>query len=380
MWKRNLVVLMVLALMTARGIGLASAQNSTRINVVTLGETNVFTDASAEAEVAAVLPVGTVTAVLGVSGDFFAVEGGYVMASDVAIMNLPALAPRMVVSTSKAGATALLAEPDISSAILTTLDDGTVATLLAAAGPLVLVESAGQRGWSIATDWDTAPGGLATALIQLGTTDQVGVFAEANINAAITGTLTQGDLVYIYEDTGEDMVKVMLPGGALGYVRRMYLGLLPPVWADAVAGSQTNPALFDRPDFGGSVITTLPDGAVVTYLAQVDDFWIEVYYAPTGQGYMLTNSLSKVYARGTVQEVNALVRNGAGTQYAAVAQLQPGDPVLVLGLEGDWFHIAIPYENYFAFDARDVYIFRDLLANAALEYDFDITLFTDAAD
>ena len=47
--------------------------------------------------------------------------------------------------------------------------------------------------------------------------------------------------------------EVLLPDGPTGYAIVSSLSALPVVMADAESGSNSNPALFDQPDFGANL-------------------------------------------------------------------------------------------------------------------------------
>lgn len=376
MKNRVLVLLIVLALVFVSSVSLVSAQPGTELRAVTLGETSVYGEASAEAEVVDTLGASIVVTISDVVGDFYAIDGGFVMASDVALLNLPILAPKVVVSTNNAGATGLYAEPQISSEFIGSAPDGTVATLLTVDGEwafAMLMD--GAMGWSIVSDWEVLSDDAMMAQADVGSSDQVGVYAEAALTSDLVTTLSAGDAVFVLGPVEERFAPVALMSGETGYMLEgTYVGL-PKERVDVVAGGDQVPALFAEADFASDLLGTLDDGASLTYLGMSEDgYWVEVFDPRLGMGYVAADVVSSVYSWGTVQFNSAVVRDGPGVQYYAVAQLAAGDRVVVKGVTatGEWFEVAIPLDQYLDFNGQGAWMNNLLLEDENFEYDFNV--------
>lgn len=377
---RALVFVVVLAL-TLTGVGVVAAGGGTELRAVTDGAVTLYAEPNANADVVAELGAYSIASLLATdeSGAWLqvsAAEGdGWVMASDVLVMNLPLLAPKVYVSTGQAGATGIYAEPSFSAAFLTSLNDGAVATVLATKGEWAFILSDAGLGWSVASAWEALPDDAYPALVSLGATPEMGVFTEAMIGADVAATVPDGAAVWVLSAVDEQWVEVLTASGAMGYALASNFEPLPGLMVDAVAGSNANPALYDAPDFGANVVASLEDGTSLTYVAAVDDFWVELYHPAHGMAYGLANNFGPVYTAATVQQADAIVREGPNDNiYNAVAQLPAGTQVIAKGLSasGVWVEVALPFSEvdygYNGLDGwmRD-FLFVDAQGNSSLD-------------
>ena len=382
MKNRLLVFLLVLTLSLA-SVGLVAAQGGTDLKAVTTSGVTLYADANANSEAVAELSAYSVVTLLGTdaSGAWLQVsapEGdGYIMADAANVLNLPLLAPKVVVSTRSAGATALYATPDFSADLLASLPDGTVASVLTTMGQWAFVQTDMGMGWSIATAWSAVPDGAMQAMADVSQADALGVFAEPSMGADIVAMPANGSVVWELGMDGE-FASVLTPDGTMGYALANNLSPLPMIMADVATGSQTSAGLYDAADFGANVLGELEDGTTVTFLSSVDDFWDEVYVPGYGVVYTLDRNLGPKYSVATVQVQDAVVRAGPNDNlYNAVATLPIGTKVIVKGVSnnGAWAQVAIEFNEVdFGYNGvsgwmRD-YLFSDANGNTDLDKSF----------
>lgn len=377
---RALVFVVILAL-TLTGVGVVAAGGGTELRAVTDGAVTLYAEPNANADVVAELGAYSIVSLMATdeSGAWLqvtAAEGdGWVMASDVWVMNLPLLAPKVYVSTGEAGATGVYAEPSFSAPFLTSLNDGAVATVLAAQGEWAFIMSDAGLGWSVASAWEALPAEAYPAVVSLGGVPELGVFTESVIGSDVAATVPNGDVVWVLSAVDEQWVEVLAADGAMGYALASNFEPLSGLMVDAVAGSNANPALYDAPDFGANVVASLEDGTSLTYVAAVDDFWVELYHPAHGMAYGLANNFGPVYTVATVLQAGAIVREGPNDNvYNAVAQLPAGTQVIAKGLSasGAWVEVALPFSEvdygYNGLDGwmRD-FLFADAQGNSSLD-------------
>ncbi|MBN2303814.1 MAG: SH3 domain-containing protein [Anaerolineae bacterium] len=352
---RLLVLLTLLAVLAFAVTGLTSAQESVQIKAVTLGAAGLYADASAEAEMVAEIPAYAEVSVLAtnVSGDWIEVDAaegaGFVMASDLLVLNIPALAPKMMVATASAGATSLFAVPDLSGEFIGGVPDGTVATLLGVDGEWAYVEMEdGARVWSIASSWGAMPEGAYKALVNAGNMDSLGVFAEASINAALAGTVADGGVVTVLAMADDTFSEVMAADGSTGYVLSGNLSALPAEMIETASTGQAKAGIYAAPEVTADILATLDNGVVMTYMGEVDEYWIEVYHPKFGMVYGLKVNFGNVFFVAENQTDEAIVRAGPSSfTNPAVAQLPKGAMVVVTGVneDGTWLKVALPFSE-----------------------------------
>lgn len=381
---RVLFLLIVIAMLAVSGLTTAVAAGNADLKALTTGPVTLYASPSETADVVAELAPYTAVAVLASdpSGQWLEVEAaegtGYVLANSVIILNIPLLAPQVLVATSQAGSVGLFAEPDFGAEILAMLPDGTVASLLGTDGEWAYVMTAeGQTGWSIVSGWAPAPDDLQTAFVVLGSTDQVGVYAEADYFADVVATLTAGDVVHFYGVEG-DWAQVITADNVSGYMDVSYLDPLPNAKIDAASGAQSNTAIYAAADFGADILANIDDGTTVTLLSQVDEFWVEVYHPLFGVGYGLADNFGPAYTTATVQVQGAVVRAGPNDNlYKAIGLLPAGAKVVVKGVnaQGGWVAVSVPYDELeYPFNGVNGWMRDFLFEDAAGNSDLDVSI------
>ncbi len=381
MKNRVLILLIVIAMLAISGLTTAAAAGSADLKALTTGPVTLYDAPSESAEVVAELAPYTTVAVLAsdASGQWLEVEAaegtGFVMADGVIILNLPLLAPKVIVSTARTGSVGLYAEPDFGAEITAMLPDGTVASVLGTDGEWTyLMTGDGQTGWAVASGWAPAADDLQSAFIVLDGTDQIGIFAEADIFADVIGTLTAGDAVTFFGVEG-DWAQVITADNTTGFVNVDYLSPVPNVMVDAASGSDSNAAVYAEADFGAEILASLDDGTPVTLMSQVDDFWVEIYHPSFGMGYGLADNFGPAYTTATVQVQNAVVRAGPNDNlYNAIGFLPAGTEVVVKGTNdaGGWIAVSVPFDELeYPFNGvngwmRD-FLFEDAVGNSDLD-------------
>lgn len=348
MKKRLLIVLLVLALSAVMGLNMVSAQGGTELKAVALATASVYADPSAAGE-----PVGEVAAYSEVtvvsvdaSGAWLETPDGYVMADAFAVLNLPLLAPKVMVATNSAGSTALYAEPSFASEFIGGLADGKVASVLGADGEWAyIVTDDGQKGWSIASAWDAFPAEGYMAFVTLGNNPELGIFAEAQIGSDLVTTLPDGAAAYVLAAVDDQWVEVMTLDGQMGYAIVDNFATLPNTYVEPDV-NQAQAALYAEPNQAAEILGVAPAGAVLTYVGAVDDYWVELYHPLFGTGYGLALNFGNVYTTAVNPTEGAVVRAGPNDNlYNAIATLPAGTEVIVKGVSesGSWIEVAIPY-------------------------------------
>ncbi|MCD4684386.1 MAG: SH3 domain-containing protein [Anaerolineae bacterium] len=350
MKNRLLVLLIVLALSAVSGLGIAAADGGTQLKAVTDGAVTLYASADAGAEVVAELDAYSVVNVLATddTGAWFEVDAhgdtGWVLASDVIVMDLPLLAAQSYVNADE-GATALYGSPILGEDYLMALDNGTVGTVLATRGQMVLVETAYGMGWSVATAWTAMPEGAYQAIVSLGRANEMGVFENPVAGAELAGTVPEGDVVWVMGAVTDEWVDVM--GAVSGYALVTNLVMLPEVYVDAAVAGRAQPALFSTADFAAETVTAIDEGTTLVYIGEVDDFWTEVYHPMYGTSYIQTQNVGPMYYLATVGQAGSIVRQGPNDNtYNAVAQLAAGSTVIVKGKTdaGAWIQVVLPFD------------------------------------
>jgi hypothetical protein len=381
--KKRLLAFLLVVVLSLASVGIAAAQGGTGLKAVTTAGVTLYAEPNAGSEAVAELSAYSVVTLLGTdaSGAWLnvsAAEGdGYIMADSASVLNLPLLAPKVVVATSSAGATALYAVPDFGADLVASLPDGSVGTVLTLMGQWAYVETDAGMGWSIASAWDSLPDGAMQAVIEVSQADVLGVFSAATVGADIVATPANGTLVWELGMEGE-FAEVMTADGVTGYALADNLSALPMVMADVQTGAQTSAGLYDAADFGANVLGELEDGTTVTYVSSVDDFWAEIYAPGYGFVYTLQRNLGPKYSVATVQVQDAVVRAGPNDNlYNAVATLPMGSKVIVKGVSanGAWVEVAIQFNEVdFGYNGvsgwmRD-FLFKDADGNTDLDTSF----------
>ncbi len=379
MKNRLLVFLLVLTLSLA-SVGIAAAQGGSDLKAVTTDAATLYAAPDAGSEVVAELSAYSVVMLLGTdaSGAWLQVsapEGdGYIMADAANALNLPLLAPKVVVATRATGTTALYAVPDFSADLLASLPDGTVGSVLTTMGQWAFVQTSMGTGWSIASAWDSVPDGAMQAMADVSQADALGVFSQPAVGADIVAMPANGSVVWELGMEGE-FASVLTPDGTMGYALANNLSPLPMVMADIATGAQSSAGLYDAADFGANLLGELEDGTTVTFLSAVDDFWVEIYAPGYGVVYTLGRNLGPKYGVATVQVQDAVVRAGPNDNlYNAVATLPLGTKVIVKGVSesGSWVQVAIEFNEVdFGFNGvsgwmRD-FLFEDANGNTDLD-------------
>lgn len=352
MRRRALVWLLVCSLIMLGGANLAAAQG-TRLTAVTLTATPLYDAPDDSGEPLLEIAANSLLTVLRTdeSGAWLLVDAGrtqgYVAAEQVVVLTPAPLAPLAAITSTQAGAP-IFARPSMAAELIGAAEYGDMARILGQSEEWAYIVTAdGHTGWSITSAWD-AIDDLQPALVHLGATDAVGVFAEPNITAELVGTLGEGDLVYLTGTQESVFAEVMTADGTTGWVDPAYLQPVPNTYVDAAAGTQSKPALYAAPDFSAEIVAMLEPGTTLTYLGSPDEFWIEVYSPAYGRVYGLASSFGPVYTTATVRVAGANVRQGPDADlYNAIAQLSAGTEVVVVGRNeaGDWVKVVLPLDE-----------------------------------
>jgi hypothetical protein len=381
--KKFVVVLLIVLAMTAVGaFGVASAQgDGTSLKAISGDPVTIYAEPSDGAEVVAELAPSTEMTVVAAdeTGAWLQVSAadgeGFVKADAVVVLNLPLLASKSVVNNARTGATGLFVTPQIGADIITSLDNGTVGTVLGTFGEFAYVETAYGKGWSIATAWAPLPEGSSAEVVTLVRNPELGVFVEPKIGADIVSTVPNGAVVYWLGAPDGEFVEVLLGDGQQGYAIASSFAPLSGVMVDGIGAARSSAAIFDKPDFGGNVVATLEPGTPLVFVEAVDDFWYQVYHPLYGMGYVLVQKLGPRYAVATVQVDGAIVRAGPNDNvYNAIANLPAGTTVVVKGISasGAWIQVALPFSAvdwpYYGVEGwmRD-FLFVDGLGNTDLD-------------
>lgn len=381
--KRFVVVaLLVLALMVVGAVGSVLAQgDGTSLKAISGDPVTVYSEPSEGAEVVAEVPASTEMTVMATDETGFwlkvsVAEGeGYVKSDAVVVLDPLLLAPKAFVNNARTGATGLFVAPEIGADILTSLDNGTVGTVLGTFGEFAYVETPYGKGWSIATAWEPLPEGSAAEVVTLVRNPELGIFAEPKIGADIVATIPNGSVVYWLGAPDGEFVEVLLGDGQQGYAIASSFAPLSGVMVDGIGAARSNAAIFDKPDFGGNVVATLEPGTPLVFVEAVDDFWYEVYHPLYGMGYVLVQKLGPRYTVATVQVDEAIVRAGPNDNvYNAIANLPAGTKVVVKGISesGAWIQVTLPFSAvdwpYYGVEGwiRD-FLFKDALGNTDLD-------------
>ncbi len=379
--RKYLLILLVVLALSLMSVGIAAAGDGTDLKAISVSTLTVYASPGTTSDVVTELPVWSEVMILGTdeSGVFMHVETadgeGYAPVDSFIALNLPLLAPKAYVATGSAGATSLFATPRLGEDFITALNDGTVATVLGTWAEWSYVSTAMGTGWSLASDWSAMPDGSAQAVVSLGASPNLGIFAEAQAGADLVTTVPDGSVVWLMGPAEGQWDQVLLDDGSMGYALASDLELLPTTMVDAVGGSQSNAALYDAPDLGATLLGMLDAGTPVTYVAAVDDSWAQLYSPAYGMGYGLLNKFGGIYAVATNQTADAIVRAGPNDNlYNAIAMLPAGTPVIVKGVSasGAWVEVSIPFDEVdFPFNGvsgwmRD-YLFVDAMGHSDLD-------------
>ncbi|NLX10513.1 MAG: SH3 domain-containing protein [Chloroflexi bacterium] len=353
MKKRFLMgAIVVLALLV--GMNIAFAQGGAQLQAVTTGAASLYAEPSAAGEAVAELPASTELTVLSATanGAWLEVEAadgsaGFVAVEDVAVLDLLPLAAQGVIVSDQAGA-GLYAQPNFSADFVGSLTQGDTATILAQSGEWAYVETGdGTRAWTVASSFETLPAGARQALVDAGANPELGIFAEPQINADIATTVPTGEMVTVLGESDAQWSEVMTVDGTTGYALSSSLIPLPNTFVTAEV-DQAMAGIYAEPDFAAELITELPNGASMTLISLVDDFWAEVFHPAFGTGYALRDTLGGVYTVAVVPSNNAIVRAGPNESlYRPIAELPAGSEVVVLGksANGAWVQVAIPFSE-----------------------------------
>lgn len=379
--KHRVLALLIVLVLSVMSVGIAAAQGGSDLKAVATGAVTIYAEPNAGAEAVAEVASFSEVTVLGTdaSGAWLKVDAGgnagYAPLENFVVLNLPPLAPKYYVATNRTGATSFFAAPNVTAEFLGSLKDGTVATVLGTYERWAYIETPQGRGWSLVADWEPLPEGARLASVVVRRVPEAGVFAEPNVTSDVVATFPQDTVLWQLGDAEGEFAPVLLPGGDTGYALAANLSELPAVWADAVTGRQSAPALFAEPDVASDLLGTLDSGTSVVFIEAVDDTWMKLYHPAYGFGYGMASRFGPKYLVGTVQVQGAVVRVGPNDNlYNAVAQLPAGTKVVVKGLSnsGVWFQVAIPFEEVdYGFNGvagwmRD-FLFADTLGNQTVD-------------
>lgn len=352
MKRRILTWLLALTLILGGASYVVRAQEAA-LKAVTVATAQIYREPADEGDPLGMLDANTLVTVLSTdpTGAWVQIAvsagEGYVMADEIVILTPAPLAPTVMVTSNQAGAP-IFDTPDMAAEMIGSASFGDTARLLGEDGEWAyIVTWEGMTGWSISSAWERVDN-VEAALIQLRATDAAGLFAEPNITAVLTGTLNEGQLVYVTGETDDNFVEVMTANGTTGWVDSRYLAPLPHTFVDATVPRPPSVAgLYTAPDFGADLVGGVKSGTTLTYINSPDSFWLELYSPQFGTAYGLTSQFSPVYTTATVRAASANVRLGPDADlYNSIAELETGTEVVVTGKteEGDWVKVLLPFD------------------------------------
>jgi hypothetical protein len=387
MKKRFLILLLVLALSAVSGLSLVTAQEGTEHKALTAADIALYELPDDGSEVVAELPAYTEVYILGTdeTGVWLEVEAdagvGFAPVEDFIILNLPQLAPQVMVATSRAGNTSLFAAPSFGADFLGAAPDGTVAYLLGTDGEWAYAMTAnGQTVWSIVSDWSVMPGTAYLGRVATGRAPELGIFAEAQAGSDLVATVPDGKALYVLGMEGQ-WAEVLLMDGTMGYAVAANIAEVPNVWVEADV-SRAQAALYAEPNQTAEIIEILDPGNPVYLMGAVDEYWAELFDPALGTVYALNVNLGNAYTPATVPVGESIVRAGPNDNiYTAIAELPRGTRVIAKGLSETeaWVQVAVPFgEIDFAYNGVDGwmrdYLFVDEFGESDLNIDIlDIT-------
>jgi hypothetical protein len=362
-----LVLLVVLAVVAVSSVGLAAAQESTTLTAMVV-----------EGAMVNVLATDETGAWLQVAGD---AGEGYVMLDSVMVLNLPMLAPKMVVNTEQAAGTKLFSEPSFSSSYLAPLPKGTVASVLAVNGDWAYIQTAAGTGWSPVSTWGDASGTVQSVSTEM-LAGGVAVYDTPKLNAEPIAELPPGTNVYVASEADATYSLVYVDGLGLGYVQTKNLGDptdMAALYVEATTEMLTGGvAVYDTPKLNAEPIAELPSGSVVMWVGTADDTYDTIYAPAYGEVYVQAKNLSNPFSVATVQVADAVVRAGPNDNlYDAVALLPAGTQVIVKGMSesGAWVEVAIPFDEVdFGYNGVSGWMRDFLFVDGAGETDLDTSM------
>lgn len=251
-------------------------------------------------------------------------------------------------ATVNDGGVLLYSEPDAGSDVCAAIDAGGVVTLL----------NGKADGWqlvSYTTDTGSCSGYASTASITLNpmalgiaksTDTQVRThpFASADLSAE----LEAGTLVYILDMMG-DWYQVRV-NDVTGYIEA----------AQVTTGHEDNSLLHgtatgdslrlrSSADTSAKVLTTLSSGVTFQITSDSVDGWYATRY--NGKtGYVSADYVELTDAKGGYVQVTAPslpLMSGAGSSFAALAEIEQGTVLTISGVLGSWYLVS--YEGYCGF-------------------------------
>ncbi len=354
MKKRLLVLLVVLSLSAISGLHLVAAQSSTTLQAVTLDAVSLVAEPSETADAVVDVPANTLVTLLGTDSTkgWLQVEDadgnvGYGPAASFLVLNPPLLGQVAQVNNPRTQSEAgLFAAPDFGAEIVGTVPFGTTATVLGTSGQWAYILAPdGTTGWSVATPFVALPEGSYLAQVSVNS-DAFGIFAEANITSDIVTTVPSGSVLWVL-GVEDKFAQVLTMDGQTGYAVAAKLSPLPTTKID-VSVNQATAGIYAEPNQTADILTDLGNGVSLTYMGDVDEFWVELFDPSFGDAYGLkVNFGSPYYVAATVQ-ASANVRTEPNKSTGAVlATLPAGTNVLVKGksANGLWVNVVIPFSD-----------------------------------
>ena len=186
--------------------------------------------------------------------------------------------------------------------------------------------------------------------------------------------LNYGDHVELLQ-IGAEWCKVRTPAGKLGYVKTMYLTCDPDNVRTTQAYTATSKTyVYSSASRSSSTLTTIPKGKTVNVTEQAGSGWLYGSYNGVS-GYMRTKYVKLTdtllypnpdgsYSDGTTvaatvpqsqtqtgtgsasspssgarvkNGIIANFRSGPGSEYGVIAELEPGTPVKIISVAGNWY-------------------------------------------
>ena len=190
----------------------------------------------------------------------------------------------------------------------------------------------------------------ASAASTATTTVYLNLRDSAGMTGRVLTTLPKGETLTVLDDSNAEWVKVRTSSGLEGWCSREYLSLAGSSSADASAalavGSTAVTTVYlnlrQAAGTGSAVLTTMPQGAIVTILAAPSNGWVKVKTASGTEGYCSAEYLSANAASdssggsssaGTVTvaitTANLKLRTGPAVSYTALLTMPQGTKLTV---------------------------------------------------
>ena len=299
--------------------------------------------------------------------------------------------------------------------VISTVSKGATVTILGTSGSWYKIKTANGKTGYASKDYISVSGSTTTTTTTpkpTTTTTKTTTTAAATTTGKVTATvlnvrsgagtsysvvtkLSKGAVVTILGTSGT-WYQIKTANGKTGYVSKEYISVITPATTTTTTKTTTTTTkttttaaatkkgtvkatkLNVRSGAGTSysIVTTLPNGAVVTILG-TSGTWYQIKTSDGKTGYVSkeyivisaatttttttpkptttkTTTTAAATNKGTVNATKLNVRSGAGTSYSIVTTLSKGAVVTVLGTSGSWYKIKTS-------DGKTGYVSKDYL-------------------